>query len=338
MRSRITLVSLIALATTGLGLLTACGGGDDGALTIYAGRSQTLVHPLLEQFSKDTGIKINVRYGDGTDLALGILEEGQNSPADIYYTQDVGALGALKAANRLQTLPDDILNKVPEGYRSSEGYWVGVSGRARVMVYNTDDLQPADLPTSALDYSKPEWRNRIGVVPRSDGFPEFVTALRLIKGDEFALQWLKDLRSNNPKLFPNNLSALQTVANNEIDVAFLNHYYLYRFLEERGEGFEARNYFFKNGDVGGIFLVSGAAILDTAKNREAAEQFIEYLLTNESQQYFTHNTYEYPLVPGVETNIDLPPIESLKTTGIDLSDLTDLQGSLDLMREAGILP
>ena len=191
MRLRITLLSLIALAATaiGLGVLsTACGGSDGGSLTIYAGRSQTLVHPLLEQFSKDTGIKINVRYGDGTDLALGILEEGNNSPADIYYTQDVGALGALKAANRLQTLPDDILSKVPEGYRSSEGYWVGVSGRARVMVYNTDELEPADLPTSALDYSKPAWRNRIGVVPRSDGFPEFVTALRLVKGDAFALQ------------------------------------------------------------------------------------------------------------------------------------------------------
>jgi iron(III) transport system substrate-binding protein len=318
-------------------LASGCGGGDD-VLTIYAGRSQTLVQPLLEQFAEETGIKIRVRYGDGTDLALGILEEGDNSPADVYYTQDIGAIGALKAANRLQPLPQSILNQVPEGYRSSEGLWVGISGRARVMVYNTDDINPATLPTSVLDYTKPEWRNRLGVVPRSDGFPEFVTALRLVRGDAFALQWLKDLKANNPRIFPNNIAAITAVANNEIDLAFLNHYYLYRFLAERGEGYKARNYFFTNGDIGGIFLVSGAAILSTSKNKEAAEKFIEYMLTHESQQYFAEETYEYPLVPGVDTAIDLPDISSLKAPAIDLSELTDLIGSLDLMREAGILP
>jgi iron(III) transport system substrate-binding protein len=330
--------SLFIPVIAGVALLASSCGGGGGELTIYAGRSQTLVQPLLEQFSRDTGIHIKVRYGDGTDLALGILEEGANSPADVYYTQDVGALAALKAADRLATLPDDILSKVPAGYRSKDGYWVGISGRARVIVYNTDDIDPRTLPSTILDYTKPEWRNRLGIVPRSDGFPEFVTALRLVRGNEFALQWLRDLHANNPRIYPNNIAAIQSVANNEIDVAFLNHYYLYRFLAERGEGFKARNYFFTNGDLGGIFLVSGAAVLKTSKNKEAAEKFIQYLLTAESQQYFAAQTYEYPLVPGVETNLGLPPIESLKSPAIDLSDLTDLQGSLDLMRQAGILP
>jgi iron(III) transport system substrate-binding protein len=335
MRLRLSLLGLAIGAF--LPLMSGCGG-DRGTLTIYAGRSQTLVQPLLEQFSRDTGIHIRVRYGDGTDLALGILEEGENTPADVYYTQDVGALAALKGEDRLATLPGDILDSVPAGFRSDDGYWVGISGRARVIVYNTDDIDPRTLPPSILDYTKPEWRNRLGVVPRSDGFPEFVTALRLVRGDEFALQWLRDLRANDPRVYPNNIAAIQAVANNEIDVAFLNHYYLYRFLEERGEGFKARNYFFTNGDLGGIFLVSGAAILNTSQNREEARQFIEYLLSPAAQRYFAANTFEYPLVPGVETDLGLPPIESLKTPAIDLSDLTDLQGSLDLMREAGILP
>jgi len=175
-------------------------------------------------------------------------------------------------------------------------------------------------------------------VPRSDGFPEFVTAMRLVKGEPFTKQWLTDLRANNPKLYPNNVSALNAVANGEIDVALINHYYLYRFLAERGEGFKARNYYFENGDLGGIFLVSGAAVLDTAKNRDAAQRFIEYLLTAQSQQYFAKETHEYPLVTGVQPEAGLPPLDTLKSPKIDLSDLQDLKGSLELMRQTGILP
>ncbi|MGE0688877.1 MAG: extracellular solute-binding protein, partial [Dehalococcoidia bacterium] len=256
---KLTLVAaFVAVAAVAL-LSSACGGDDGEVLTIYAGRSQNLVNPLLEQFSKDTGIKIRVRYGDGTDLALGILEEGDKTPADIYYGQDVGALGALKNEGMLLKIDDATLNKVDPAFRSPDGLWVGTSGRARVIVYNTDDIDPKTLPSTILDYTKPEWKGRVGIVPRSDGFPEFVTALRFTKGEAFAKQWLTDLNNNNVRTFPNNIAALQAVANDEIDVAFLNHYYLYRFLAERGEGYKARNYYFTNGDIGGLFLVSGVA-------------------------------------------------------------------------------
>lgn len=329
-----SLVGLLAV----VGLLATGCGNDEQTLTIYAGRSQTLLQPLLEQFSKDTGIAIKVRYGDGTDLALGILEEGKQSPADVFVTQDVGTLGALKAEERLQALPAELLDRVPEQFRSPDGVWVGLSGRARVIGYNTSRLKPEDMPSTVFDYAKPEWKNRIGIVPRSDGFPEFVTAVRLVKGEAFAKAWLTDLRANNPKLYPNNISALNAVANGEIDVALVNHYYLYRFLAERGESFPARNYYFENGDLGGIFLVSAAAVLDTAKDRDTAHRFIEYLLTAESQRYFAKETHEYPLVAGVAPEAALPPIETLHAPKLDLSDLQDLQGSLALMRATGILP
>lgn len=319
-------------------LLAGCGGGDDEVLTVYAGRSQNLVQPLLEQFSKDTGVRIRVKYGDSTDLALGILEEGKNSPADVYYAQDIGALGALKAAGRLQELPQSILEQVPAAFRSPDGQWVGISGRARVIVYNTEEVDPKTLPASILDYTDSKWRGEVGIVPRSDGFPEFVTALRLVKGEEFARNWLRALKANDPRTYPNNLAAIQAVANGEVKVAFLNHYYLYRFLEEQGQGFKARNSFFSGGDLGGLFLVSGAAILDTSEHREAAERFINYLLTKSAQEYFAEQTFEYPLVSGVETDTGLPPLLGMKPPELDLSDLQDLQGSLALMRETGILP
>jgi iron(III) transport system substrate-binding protein len=337
LRRRFLLASTLFIIALQAAFATACGGDDD-RLTIYAGRSQNLVQPLLEQFAEDTGIKIQVRYGDGTDLALAILEEGDNSPADVYYGQDVGAFGALKAEGRLVELPDSILETVGPAFRSPEGLWVGISGRQRVMVYNTDDIDPTTLPASVLDYTDPEWRGRLGVVPRSDGFPEFVTALRLTRGDDFARQWLTDLKANNPIAYPNNISAIQAVANGEIDVAFLNHYYLFRFLEEEGEGFKARNYYFTNGDIGGLFLVAAAGILDSSKHKEDAERFIEYMLSAEAQQYFTDNTHEYPLVAGVDADPELQPLSEIDPPEIDLSDLTDLEGSLEMMRETGILP
>ncbi len=332
------MVPLFALIAAALTLFQGCGGEDDDVITIYVGRSQALVQPLLEQFSEESGIKIRVRYGDGTDLALGILEEGKNSPADVYYGQDVGTLGALKADGRLAPLSDETLNRVAPEFRSPERLWVGVSGRSRVIVYNTNKLTPAALPASILDYSDPKWRGRIGNVPRSDGFPEFVTALRLTKGEDFARQWLEGLVANQARAYANNVAAIQAVANGEVELAFLNHYYLYRFLAERGESFKVRNSFFTNGDLGGLFLVSGAAVLESSKNKDAAEKFVQFLLSEKAQAYFASKDYEYPLVESVPADPQLPPISSLKAPEIDLSDLDDLRGSLDMMRQAGVLP
>jgi iron(III) transport system substrate-binding protein len=332
---RILLLGPLVMAAAAF--MTACGGDDD-VLTVYAGRSQTLVQPLLEQFSEETGIKMRVRYGDGTDLALAILEEGDNSPADVYYGQDIGAIVEFQDHGRLSEQQQAILSQGDPAFRSPDARWVGISGRQRVIVYNTDTIDPATLPDSILDYTDPEWKGRLGIVPRSDGFPEFVTALRILKGEDFARQWLEDLNANDPTSYPNNIAALQAVANGEIDVAFLNHYYLFRFLEEEGEDFRARNYYFDNGDIGGLFMVSAAGILEGSDHREDAERFIEFLLSKEAQQYFTDNTYEYPLVPGVDAHPELQPLSEINPPEIDLSDLNDLQGSLDLMRETGILP
>jgi iron(III) transport system substrate-binding protein len=256
----------------------------------------------------------------------------------VYYGQDVGALGALRGNGRLSQLPQGILDRVAPAFRSPDGQWVGISGRARVIVYNTDDIDPATLPPSVLDYTAPEWKGRLGIVPRSDGFPEFVTALRVTRGDDFARDWLRELKANDPVAYANNLAAIQAVAAGEVQVAFLNHYYLYRFLAEEGDDFKARNYYFDNGDIGGLFLVSGATILKSSDHRDQAEKFVEFLLSQEAQQYFSDETHEYPLVDGVSPDPGLPPLADMHPPEIDLSDLTDLEGSLKMMQETGILP
>ena len=296
-----------------------------------------MVGPLIQQFEEQTGIQANVRYGDSAELAATILEEGNHSPADVYFGQDAGALGALGAADRLAPLPDGILDRVEARFRSPEGVWVGASGRARVVAYNADNVDPDDLPDSMHGFTDPAWKGRIGWPPSNGSFQAFVTAMRVVEGEDAARVWLEGIVANEPVVYPKNSVALAGVAAGEVDVAFINHYYLFRALEEQGESLPARNYFLPGGDVGALINVAGAGVLDTASNPAGAEQFIAFLLSPEAQQYFADETYEYPLVEGVEANPALPPLSTIETPDIDLSDLADLQGTLDLLQEVGAL-
>jgi iron(III) transport system substrate-binding protein len=329
------LIGAVILAATAIAA-TACGG--DSALTIYSGRSQNLVQPVLERFADETGIDIRVRYGETAELGATILEEGDNSPADVFFAQDAGALGALTVEGRLAELPADLLERVPQPFRSPGGLWVGISGRARVVAYNTDKLSPDDLSDSILDFTDPKWKGRIGWPPTNGSFQAFVTALRLTEGEEGARAWLEGITANGARDYPNNVAALEAVANGEVDVVFVNHYYLFRFLAEEGEDFSARNYYPKGGDPGALVNVAGAGILATSDKPDQARRFIDWMLGQDAQQYFADETFEYPLIEGVATHPDLVPLSELEPPDIDLSDIADLKTTLDLLRETGVLP
>lgn len=305
------------------------------SLTIYSGRQEPLVGPLFEQFEAETGIKVNVRYGDTTELAATILEEGRNSPADIFFAQDAGALGALAYEDRLTPLPQDIVDLVDPRLRSADNYWVGTSGRARVIVYNTNKYREDELPTSIWDFTKPEWRGRLGWAPTNGSFQAFVTALRHLEGNAKAEQWLRGIRANQPRTYHNNTAIYDAVARGEIDIGFTNHYYLFRFLAEQGEGFPARIYF-TEGDAGSMMNIAGVGIVKTSKNRDAAEQFIRFLLSDAAQQHFVNGNYEYPVVQHIQAHEMLPALQDIKTPDMDLSNLEDLQGTLELMQKVGI--
>jgi iron(III) transport system substrate-binding protein len=309
----------------------------EGTLVIYSGRSEELVGPVFEQFEERTGIDVQVRYGDTAELAATILEEGENSPADLFFAQDPGALGALQDEGRFQPLPQAVLDRVPERFRSPDGVWVGTSGRARVVAYNTEELGEGDLPPSILDFTDPKWEGKIGWAPTNGSFQAFVTALRVLAGEDVARDWLEGIQANDPFEYPDNLTAVEGVASGEVQVAFVNHYYLFQVMEEQGEDVPVRNYYLKNGDPGALVLAAGAGILDTAQNPEAARSFLEYVLSEEAQQYFADETYEYPLIEGVEINEHLVPLSEVQSPNIDLSNLDDLQGTLELLQETGVL-
>ncbi len=327
------LLSLLLLALFGF---QAVAGAQE--LVVYSGRSEALVGPVLDQFAKATGIRVVVRYGDTAQLAATILEEGQRSPADVFFAQDAGALGALAVAGRLVPLPAHVLDPVDPRLRSPEGLWVGVTGRARVIAYNTDLLSKDELPQSIWDLLDPRWKGQIGWAPTNASFQAFVTALRVLEGDARAEQWLRGMLANQPRSYPNNRVIVDAVGRGELLLGLVNHYYLFQFLGQVGESFPARNHH-TVGDAGAIINVAGVGILDSSANKDAALRLVEFLLSEETQQYFTNENAEYPVLVGssVQTNPLLVPLDDINAPNLDLSDLADLEGTLELLQKVGAL-
>lgn len=354
---KVALVLTLAIAL----LLTACTGGKPpaqtpapdpgpaepsgqsdsapatpvGPVVVYSGRNENLVGPLLAAFTDATGIEVQVKYGSTSELAATLLEEGSRSPADLFFSQDGGALGALSHAGLLAKLPDDLLNQVDSRFRAQNGEWVGTSARARVVAYNTERVNPAELPDSIWGYTEPEWKGRIGWVPGNASFHTFVTALRKLEGDAKALEWLQAIQANEPRVYQNNNVAVTGTAAGEVDVAFVNHYYLYRHLKEHGESFTARNHYM-SGDAGALVNVAGVAVLKSAGNSEGALKLAEWLLSEEAQRMVVQENGEYPLHPEVAPPFEMPPLSELDVPDLDLSELEDLEGTLELLHEAGI--
>ena len=248
------------LAATAIVLTAAAGctgAPETESLTIYCGRGESLVGPVVEAFQAETGIQVEIRYGGTADLAAQILEEGDQSPADVYYGQDAGALGQLAGEGRLSPLPDSILDRVPARFRDPDGRWVGTTGRARVFVYNTELLTPEDLPDTIRGFTAPRWKGRIGWAPTNGSFQAFVTAVRLLEGEEAARAWLEGVLANEPVAYPNNSAIYQAGADGEVELALSNHYYLFRFLVQHGSGFAARTVSPRGGGAGGLINISG---------------------------------------------------------------------------------
>lgn len=306
------------------------------SLTIYSGRSEELVGPIIDQFASATGIDVQVRYGSTSEMAATILEEGRNSPADVFYAQDPGGLGAVE--HLFASIPDNTLNKVASRFRSPDGKWVGISGRARVVVYNPERLSEADLPDDIWDFTDPKWRGRIGWAPTNGSFQAMVTVMRVLWGEEKTREWILGIQANQPKIYPKNTPQVAAAAAGEIDVGLVNHYYLYRFIAEEGESFAARNYHPRGGGPSAVILVSGAGILDTSKNKETAERFLDFMLSTVAQQYFAGQTFEYPVVEGVKIHRLLTPLAEINSPEVDMAELDDLTGTLALLRETGVTP
>jgi iron(III) transport system substrate-binding protein len=308
-------------------------------LTVYSGRSEKLVGAILADFEKATGTKVNVRYGETAALATLLLEEGARSPATVFLAQDVGAVGALTARGLLATLPEAVMSRVPEKYRAAKQTWVGVTGRVRTIVYAPTRTKVADLPSSVLELIKPAWKGKVGWAPQNASFQVFVTGLRKLVGDQAAGEWLAAMKDNGVRDYAKNGAIVQAVGAGEIDLGLVNHYYLYQLLADN-PALGVENHFTAAGDAGSLVNLSAVGVLASARPAAAAAgiQLAQYLLSDETQARFAKETQEYPLVKGVAQPAGLKPLAELQPPPLDLSELGDLEGTLTLLKQAGVTP
>jgi len=341
-----TIVSGLVL----LSLVTACGSAADGtteaveespvaddapALTVYSGRSEELVGPILEEFTEATGTEVEVRYADSPELALLIETEGERTPADVFVSQSPGALGYLAGMDALGTLSEDTLALVDEQYRNAAGHWVGVTGRVRVLVVNTDLVDVATLPTSVLDLTDPAYRGQVALAPSNSSFQDFVTAFRETQGDDVAADWLAGMAANDAQVYADNTAIVTAVGRGEVPMGLTNHYYSYRALAEEPD-LPLENVFFPDGDIGSLLITTGAAQLAASDQPEQADELIRFLLDESAQTFFTEETFEYPLASDVQPAADLPALASLGVATFDLDDLGGgLSRTLELIEDAG---
>ena len=335
-RSALIAVVLALFAT----ILTGCSSSDEQAaevteLTIYSGRSEEFIAPFFAQWEAQSGIKLNIRYGDSAELAAQILEEGSNSPADLFLSQDAGSLGAVAEAGLFTQLSAEIASAIPATYVAANRNWVGITGRARVFAYAPDRVKV--LPQSVTDLTKSEYKNQIGIAPTNASFQAFLTALIENKGDDFAKNWLKALQANGVKIYAKNSAIVEAIDKGEISIGLVNHYYIWEVSEGLGRAINVKNGFFAPGDLGNLINVSGAGVLASSKKYAAAEDLINFLTSAASQSKFVKDTHEYSLISGATAPAGVPALDQIGAPAVDLATLKNIKATQDLLIEVGLL-
>lgn len=333
---------LIALAALISLVAVACGSdtsdSSSGPITLYSGRNEELMQPLIDSFTAASGIEVEVRYADSAELALLIQTEGDNSPADVFISQSPGALGFLAGQDQLAKLDGDLLDRVDRGFRASDDTWVGLTGRVRTLVYNSDLVSTADLPSSVLELTDATYAGRVGVAPTNGSFQDFVTAMRNEIGDEDTATWLSGMASNNSPNYPKNSAIVEAVGRGEVEMGLVNHYYNLRAIEA-DPSVASVNHFFPADDLGALVIVTGGAVLESSDSADASEQLLDYLLSADAQERFVVETQEYALSSGVAVSgpDGAPALDAFEVDTIDFDLLGEgLTGTQELIRSSGI--
>lgn len=338
MKIKLVAASFLALAASLS--ITGCASpiaqeSDPTELTVYSGRSEEFIAPFFAQWEDETGIKLNIRYADSAELAAQIREEGSNSPADIFLAQDAGSLGAVSLAGLFTPLGDEVGSAIEPEYIAADRSWIGVTGRARVFVYNPALL--SQLPQSISDLGKPIYRSKLGIAPTNASFQAFVAALLNAKGEEFTQQWLESLVKNDVQIFAKNSAIVEAIDSGKISIGLTNHYYTWEVSQGLGREINAKNGFFSSGDLGNMINVSGAGILKTSKKYAAAENLINFLTSQGVQSKFVSETQEYSLIANQISPAGLPSLNEIGSPAVDLESLNDVQRTQEILIRVGLL-
>lgn len=343
-------LAALGLATALTAALVGCGSSSEPTtdagqqaagpqtVVLYSGRDEELVGPLIAQFEEATGHTVETRYGSTTEMAAQLLEEGDKTPAQVFLSQDAGALGAVAGAGLLTTLPDEVTGAVEPAYTSRDGSWVGLTGRARVIAYDGEKLSADEVPDEVTALTGPQWKGRVGIAPTNASFQAFVTALRVTDGEAAAEQWLTDLKANDVKIFEGNGAILEAVDTGALEVGLINHYYWYAAAAETGaDAMRARIAYGKPGTTSALVNVTGAGVLTGSEDDAAAQQLVAWLVGPQAQTYFVEQTHEYSLVPGATGPQGAPAFTDLQGPDLDLSDLATLDQTVALLQKVQLV-
>jgi iron(III) transport system substrate-binding protein len=331
---------LSVLLACGALLMSACGSssGDSAAITLYNGQHEQTTAMLVAAFEKQTGIKVAVRSDDEATLGNQILQEGSNSPADVFYTENTPVLEELAEKGMLASVAPATLAAIPARYSSSQGDWVGVSARASVLVYNTGQISASQLPSSILELAEPKWKGKVGFAPSETDFQPLITSIIKRDGVAAAESWLNGLKANS-KIYPDNETVVAQVNNGESAVGAINHYYWYRLRAELGAGgMHSALHYYAAGDPGNLVNVSGAAVLKSSSHQADAQKLLAFLVSQEGQEVIAHShSYEYPLRPGVAPAPGLRPFDQLHPATLSPAELGNGSQALALEQKLGLL-
>jgi iron(III) transport system substrate-binding protein len=325
----------VAVAMTVAGCGSGAGGGD--ALTLYNAQHEDLIKAMVEGFTKETGIKVNLRSGKDFELANQIVQEGDASPADVFVTENSPAMSLVDGKGRFAKVDDGTLAQVPSQYSPSSGNWVGFAARSTVFAYNSKQLTADQLPKSIMDIQDPRWEGKIGVAAAGADFQAIVSAVLATTGEDATKQWLAALKKN-AKIYPGNIAVMKAVDSGEIQAGVIYHYYWYKDRAESGANSKNTELkFFTDGDPGAFLSVSGAGVVKASKKQADAQKLVKYLTGKNGQQILSDSkALEYSIGKDATPNSKLKPLGELKPPAIDVAKLNGAK-VVELMQQAGLI-
>ena len=313
------------------------GSGDKATLTLYNAQHEDLMKLMVDDFTKTTGIKVNMRNGEDFELGNQLVQEGAVSPADVFVTENSPAMTLVDSKGLFAKVDDATLAQVPAQFAPTDKEWVGFAARSTVFVYNPAQVKAADLPASIMDLAKPQWKDKLGISPAGADFQAIVSAVLALKGEPATVAWLKGLKANT-KVYQGNSAVMKAVNAGEVSSGVIFHYYWYKDQAESGANSKnVKQLFFGNQDPGAFLSISGAGVIKSSKHQAEAQQLVKYLNGPAGQKVLADSlALEYPIGNGAAANPALKPLSELSPPTVDLATLNGPK-VVELMQQAGLL-
>lgn len=337
MKSGIFSLCSLAVVVSSVLFSPLSAAADSDGIVVYNAQHENLVKSWVDDFSKETGIKVTLRNGDDSELGNQLVQEGSASPADVFLTENSPSMVLVDNAKLFAPLDAATLAQVPANFRPEHGRWTGIAARSTVFVYNPQKLNDATLPKSIMDLAKPEWKGRWAASPSGADFQAIVSAMLALKGEKATLDWLKAMKTN-AVIYKGNSTVMKAVNAGQVDAGVIYHYY--RFVDQAKTGENSKNtklYYFKHQDPGAFVSISGGGVLAASKHPQQAQAFVKWITGKQGQDSLRTNTaFEYAVGVNAASNPALVPLKDLDAPKVEPSNLNSKK-VVELMTEAGLL-